>query len=95
MNELFNIFFGICDNFDSLLDACGQILEIIGGCAAISAVIPTKVNGLPTKGKGVVVNIRKALNIAIGIYNVVGSAINLGGLNVLFAKNKSNSEEPR
>ncbi|MBP5592697.1 MAG: hypothetical protein J6X75_00775 [Clostridia bacterium] len=93
MNELLSIFLGICDNFDSLLDACTKILEIIGGCAAISAIIPAKISSLPNKGKNGVVNLRKLINILIGIYNVLGSTVNLGGLNVWFAKNKSTDKE--
>lgn len=93
MNELLSIFLSICDNFDSLLDACTRILEIVGGCAAISAVIPAKISGLPAKGKGGVVMLRKAINILIGVYNVIGSTVNLGGLNVWFAKNKSSDKE--
>lgn len=93
MNELLSVFLGICDNFDSLLDAVSKILEIVGGCAAISAVVPTKVKLLPAKGKDGVVMLRKVINILFGIYNVVGSAVNLGGLNILRAKNKSADEE--
>lgn len=76
------------NNLNGILDYLGNILEIIGGCAAISAVFP-KAALLDTKGKLFISYAKKVVNIGLVVYNALVVTANIGGFNFLAAKNKN------
>lgn len=87
MNDTINL---LMDNIDTIVNAAVACLQIVGGCAVISAILP---NGLktidPAKVSNSLKTFRVLVNTLVSIYNTLMSAINLTGFNFGKAKNQN------
>lgn len=87
MNDTINL---LMDNIDTIVNAAVSCLQIVGGCAVISAILP---NGLktidPAKVSNSLKTFRVLVNALVSIYNTLMSAINLTGFNFGKAKNQN------
>lgn len=87
MNDTINL---LLDNIDTIVNAVVACLQIVGGCAVISAILPKGLKTLdPAKVSANLKTFRVLVNTLVNIYNTLMSAINLTGFNFGKAKNQT------
>lgn len=91
MNDTINL---LLDNIDTIVNAVVACLQIVGGCAVISAILPKGLKTLDTaKVSANLKTFRVLVNTLVNIYNTLMSAINLTGFNFGKAKNQTKGAE--
>ena len=86
MNEIIDIVF---NNLDTIVDCGAKVVEVVGGCAIISSLLPHGIKPIDAnKVKGYLAIGKKVVNGLIIIYNAVIGTANIAGFNFFNAKNK-------
>ena len=91
MNEIIDIVFS---NLDSIVDCGAKVVEVIGGCAIVSSLLPHGIKPIiADKVKGYLAIGKKVVNGLIIIYNAVIGTANIAGFNIFNAKNEQKGSQ--
>lgn len=91
MNDTINL---LLDNIDTIVNAVVTCLQIVGGCAVVSAILPSGLKSIDTaKVNTSLKTFRVLVNTLVNIYNTLMSAINVTGFNFGKAKNQAKGDE--